>query len=82
MEEISKEDNKNSTQTTNNKVVEGDVDLMIEFRYLLEKSQQLFVGLKELPPTGRSWQPHFQRTFEVYTRLWKFQQQHRYHVSY
>ncbi|KAJ2993710.1 hypothetical protein HDV02_002113 [Globomyces sp. JEL0801] len=48
-----------------------------EFRYLLEKSQQLFVGLRELPPTGRNWPPHFQRTFEVYTRLWKFQQQHR-----
>ncbi|KAJ3051659.1 hypothetical protein HK097_007336 [Rhizophlyctis rosea] len=48
-----------------------------EFQYLLEKSQQLFAGLRDLPPTGRTWQPHFQRTFEVYTKLWKFQQQHR-----
>ncbi|KAL1917346.1 uncharacterized protein VTP21DRAFT_5002 [Calcarisporiella thermophila] len=49
-----------------------------EFQYLLEKSQQLFAGLRDLPPTGtRQWQPYFQRTFEVYTKLWKFQQQHR-----
>ena len=48
-----------------------------EFQYLLEKSQQLFIALRELSPSGRNWQPHFQRTFEVYTRLWKFQQQHR-----
>ena len=52
-----------------------------EFQYLLEKSQQLFIALRELSPSGRNWQPHFQRTFEVYTRLWKFQQQHRYYVN-
>ncbi|KAJ3219649.1 hypothetical protein HK099_004630 [Clydaea vesicula] len=54
----------------NNKIVE-------EFQYLLEKSQQLFAGLRDLPPTGKNWQPYFQRTFEVYTKLWKFQQLHR-----
>jgi Protein SCAI len=48
-----------------------------EYRYYLDKSQQLFAGLRELPHTGRNWQPYFQRTFEVYTRLWKHQQQHR-----
>ncbi|KAJ3125390.1 hypothetical protein HK100_010835 [Physocladia obscura] len=48
-----------------------------EFQYLLEKSQQLFSGLRDLPPTGKNWQPYFQRTFEVYTKLWKFQQTHR-----
>ncbi|TPX36317.1 hypothetical protein SmJEL517_g01484 [Synchytrium microbalum] len=48
-----------------------------EFLFLLEKSQQLFAGLRDLPPTGRNWQPYFQRTFEVYTKLWKYQQQHR-----
>ncbi|RUS15213.1 protein SCAI [Endogone sp. FLAS-F59071] len=50
-----------------------------EFQYLLEKSQQLFAGLRDLPPTGsnRQWQPYFQRTFEVYTKLWKFQQSNR-----
>jgi hypothetical protein len=48
-----------------------------EYRYYLDKSQQLFAGLRELPHTGRNWQPYFQRTFEVYTRLWKHQQTHR-----
>ncbi|RKO96569.1 hypothetical protein CAUPRSCDRAFT_7976, partial [Caulochytrium protostelioides] len=51
--------------------------LVSEFHYLLEKSQQLFAGLRDLPPTGRNWQPYFHRTFEVYTKLWKYQQQHR-----
>ncbi|KAJ3154060.1 hypothetical protein HDU86_004985 [Geranomyces michiganensis] len=57
----------------------SDPNLVIaqEFQYLLEKSQQLFAGLRDLPPTGKNWQPYFQRTFEVYTKLWKFQQMHR-----
>lgn len=25
----------------------------------------------------RQWQAYFGRTFDVYTKLWKFQQQHR-----
>ncbi|KAG0379581.1 hypothetical protein BGX24_012616 [Mortierella sp. AD032] len=50
-----------------------------EFQYLLEKSQQLFAGLRELPPTGaKQWQPYFQKTFEVFSKLWKFQQQNRF----
>lgn len=54
-----------------------------EFRYYMDKSQQLFAGLRytilsrELPHTGRNWHPYYQRTFEVYTRLWKHQQLHR-----
>ncbi|KAI8903767.1 protein SCAI [Gorgonomyces haynaldii] len=51
--------------------------LTIEYRYFLDKSQALFAGLRDLPHTGRNWQPYFQRTFEVYTRLWKHQQIHR-----
>ncbi|KAF9539889.1 hypothetical protein BGW38_009905, partial [Lunasporangiospora selenospora] len=40
-----------------------------EFQYLLEKSQQLFAGLRELPPTGsKQWQPYFQKTFEVFAK--------------
>ncbi|KAG0313120.1 hypothetical protein BGZ97_010512 [Linnemannia gamsii] len=50
-----------------------------EFQYLLEKSQQLFAALRELPPTGaKQWQPYFQKTFEIFSKLWKFQQQHRF----
>ncbi|RKP23913.1 protein SCAI [Syncephalis pseudoplumigaleata] len=41
-----------------------------EFQYLLEKSQQLFSGLRDLTPLGsRHWRGYFQKTFEVYTRL-------------
>lgn len=42
-----------------------------EFQYLLEKSQQLFAGLRDLPPMGgpRQWQPYFLRSFEVYTKV-------------
>ncbi|KAJ2312837.1 hypothetical protein IWW52_004745 [Coemansia sp. RSA 2704] len=57
---------------------ERDREIVEEFQYLLEKSQQLFSGLSDLPEIGsKYWQPHFQRTFEVYTKLWKFQSQHR-----
>ncbi|KAI9598912.1 protein SCAI [Syncephalis fuscata] len=49
-----------------------------EFQYLLEKSQQMFSGLRDLTPLGsRHWRGYFQKTFEVYTRLWQFQQKHR-----
>eukprot|EP00002_Diphylleia_rotans_P016531 TRINITY_DN321_c0_g1_i1.p1 TRINITY_DN321_c0_g1~~TRINITY_DN321_c0_g1_i1.p1 ORF type:complete len:625 (+),score=139.04 TRINITY_DN321_c0_g1_i1:49-1923(+) len=49
-----------------------------EYQLLLDKSQQLFTGLRDLPAFGaKQWQPYFQKTFETYTKLWKFQQQHR-----
>ncbi|XP_072931349.1 protein SCAI [Epargyreus clarus] len=52
--------------------------IIIEFCHLLEKSKQLFNGLRELPPYGhKQWHVHFGKTFDVYTKLWKFQQQHR-----
>ncbi|KAI9471544.1 hypothetical protein LPJ55_002136 [Coemansia sp. RSA 990] len=65
-------------ETDPHKTAERDRELVEEFEYLLEKSQQLFSGLSDLPEIGsKYWQPHFQRTFEVYTKLWKFQNQHR-----
>ena len=34
---------------------------------------------RDLPQYGhKQWQSYFGRTFDVYTKLWKFQQQHRY----
>jgi hypothetical protein len=51
-----------------------------EFDHLQEKSRQLFNGLRELPQYGHrnnQWQAYFGRTFDVYTKLWKFQQQNR-----
>ncbi|KAL0803225.1 hypothetical protein ABMA28_017309 [Loxostege sticticalis] len=52
--------------------------IIIEFCHLLEKSKQLFNGLRELPQYGhKQWSLYFGRTFDIYTRLWKFQQLHR-----
>nr|XP_039269653.1 protein SCAI-like [Styela clava] len=49
-----------------------------EFGDLLEASKNLFNGLRDLPQYGqRQWQPYFARTFETYTKLWKFQQENR-----
>uniref|UniRef100_A0A8D8SC46 Protein SCAI n=1 Tax=Cacopsylla melanoneura TaxID=428564 RepID=A0A8D8SC46_9HEMI len=54
--------------------------IVIEFCKLLEKSKQLFNALRDLPSQGfnkKQLESYFSRTFDVYTRLWKFQQQHR-----
>ncbi|XP_053624873.1 protein SCAI [Plodia interpunctella] len=52
--------------------------IIIEFCHLLEKAKQLFNGLRELPQYGhKQWHSYFGRTFDVYTKLWKFQQLHR-----
>lgn len=57
---------------------ESEKKVVNEFCHLLEKSKQLFNGLRDLPQYGhKQWQSYFGRTFDVYTKLWKFQQQHR-----
>ncbi|XP_050403884.1 protein SCAI isoform X1 [Patella vulgata] len=57
---------------------ESERKVVNEFCHLLEKSKQLFNGLRDLPQYGhKQWQSYFGRTFDVYTKLWKFQQQHR-----
>jgi len=68
-----------NTENVSNESNEEKIKIVDEFQYLLERSQQLFAGLRDLPPTGsqKQWQPYFKRTFEVYTKLWKYQQQHR-----
>ncbi|XP_053214724.1 protein SCAI-like [Panonychus citri] len=59
-------------------IEEQERKIVAEFCHLLEKSKQLFNGLRDLPQYGhKQWQPYFGRTFDVYTKLWKFQQQHR-----
>jgi len=40
-----------------------------EYLALVERSQQLFSGLRDLPQFGRQWLPYFQKAFEVYTRV-------------
>lgn len=57
---------------------ENEKEVILEFTRLLEKSKQLFNGLRDLPQHGqRQWQSYFGRTFDIYTKLWKFQQQNR-----
>ncbi|ORZ31887.1 protein SCAI [Catenaria anguillulae PL171] len=50
-----------------------------EFSTLLNRAQELFVGLYDLPTYSSPavWKPYFQRAFSSFTRLWKFQQLHR-----
>ncbi|XP_024258483.1 protein SCAI-like isoform X1 [Oncorhynchus tshawytscha] len=56
----------------------GERKTVTDFCYLLDKSKQLFNGLRDLPQyRHKQWQSYFVRTFDVYTKLWKFQQQHR-----
>lgn len=45
-------------------------DVQDTFVALLDKSFSLFAGLRDLPPFGQRYLPYFQKTFEVYTRLW------------
>lgn len=57
-----------------------DKKIIGEYVHLLEKSKALFNGLRELPQYGHKsnqWQAYFGRTFDIYTKLWKFQQEHR-----
>ncbi|EPY78698.1 protein SCAI isoform 2 [Camelus ferus] len=63
-------------------IPQGERKTVTDFCYLLDKSKQLFNGLRDLPQYGqKQWQSYFGRTFDVYTKLWKFQQQHRLRTS-
>lgn len=53
-------------------------EIFKEFEFLLEKSQRSFNRLRDLPPYGNSrWEHHFHKAFHIYSKLWKFQQDHR-----
>uniref|UniRef100_A0A672IKD8 Suppressor of cancer cell invasion n=1 Tax=Salarias fasciatus TaxID=181472 RepID=A0A672IKD8_SALFA len=66
------------SQRTEDDIPLGERKTVTDFCYLLDKSKQLFNGLRDLPQYGhKQWQSYFGRTFDVYTKLWKFQQQHR-----
>ncbi|KAA3670869.1 uncharacterized protein DEA37_0000931, partial [Paragonimus westermani] len=59
-------------------VEQRDRSVVSEFCHLLEKSKQLLNGLRDLPQHGhKQWKAYFWRTFDVYTKLRKFQQQYR-----
>ncbi|XP_015765938.1 PREDICTED: protein SCAI-like [Acropora digitifera] len=69
------------SEDVNNDSSSSKVDekkIVVEFCQLQEKSRQLFNALRDLPQFGhKHWQTHFGKTFDVYTRLWKFQQKNR-----
>ena len=49
-----------------------------EFKELRLRAQQYFQGLRDVPLYGRKyWRAHFQKTFDCYCKLWKFQRDHR-----
>merc|ERR1711959_101055 len=49
-----------------------------EYKFMLDKSQSFFAGLRDLPQyENKQWQLYFQKTFEIYTKLWKYQQEKR-----
>ncbi|TPP59086.1 Protein SCAI [Fasciola gigantica] len=49
-----------------------------QFCHLLDEIQAVYSTLSDLPQHGhKQWKAYFGRTFDVYTKLWKFQQQHR-----
>eukprot|EP00795_Rhopilema_esculentum_P010981 gene10981-19820_t len=59
-----------------------DKEIVEQFCMLLAKSTSLFEGLRDLPQFCHShWQSHFGKAFDVYTKLWKFQQEHSLRTS-
>ena len=53
-------------------------DIVSQYMLLKDRGQQIFDGLRDLPQFGkRLWEPYFRRAFDIYNKLWKFQQEHR-----
>ncbi|KAI8345429.1 protein SCAI [Mortierella sp. GBAus27b] len=78
-QQVAMEDVITTNANTAEAIARQNQTVMDEFLYLLEKSQQLFAGLRDLPPVGsKQWQPYYQKTFEIYSKLWRFQQQNRF----
>lgn len=45
---------------------------------LADKADKKFVRLRDLPPYGgNKWDNYFHKAFQVYTKLWKYQQENR-----
>ncbi|XP_073105685.1 uncharacterized protein [Elaeis guineensis] len=49
------------------------------FRSLVERADRKFARVRDLPPYGRGPQllQYYRKVFKAYTRLWRFQQEHR-----
>lgn len=49
-----------------------------EYRALVDKAYNKFARLREFPAYGRNkWDFYFHKAFQVYSKLWKFQQENR-----
>lgn len=44
-------------------------EIVKNFESLVRKSSRLFGSLRDLPQFGKYWSNHFQKTFEVYTKV-------------
>lgn len=50
-----------------------------ELMLLMEHARSEFGSLRDLPLYGRKqWERYFQKAFQLYARLWTFQQENRY----
>lgn len=51
--------------------MDDDGRIVEEFLQLVERSQQLFAGLREIPEFGyKAWQAYFDKTFSIYSKVW------------
>ncbi|BBN04326.1 hypothetical protein MPTK1_3g03670 [Marchantia polymorpha subsp. ruderalis] len=56
----------------------ASVSVSEEYRILVDKSYSKFSRLREFPPFGRNkWDTYYHKAFQVYSKLWKFQQENR-----
>ncbi|KAL2634676.1 hypothetical protein R1flu_006155 [Riccia fluitans] len=56
----------------------ASVSVSEEYRTLVDKSYSKFSRLREFPPYGRNkWDTYYHKAFQVYSKLWKFQQENR-----
>ncbi|XP_066917584.1 protein SCAI-like isoform X2 [Clytia hemisphaerica] len=71
--------NSNSKANSNSNSPSNSLAVCEEFNRLVSRSNELFIGLRDLPRFGvKQWQSQFVKTFDVYTKLWKFQQDKRF----
>lgn len=47
-------------------------EIVKNFESLVRKSSRLFGSLRDLPQFGKYWSNHFQKTFEVYTKVFNY----------
>ncbi|KAK3233821.1 hypothetical protein CYMTET_55906 [Cymbomonas tetramitiformis] len=53
-----------------------------QFKALLTESSQKYARLRELPPYGRKHiELHFHEAFNIYSKLWAYQQKYRSHLT-